>query len=129
MAKHIYAKLMAQYAQDAMESETPWINWEYSVGYSWFELNQHPKWALDVKYRRKPKTIVINGFTINAPLDKKPKEKTCVYCLDLTTSYFALPVPYSDEYYDVAFNNGVLFDNEKDAVAMAKAMLRIDPNT
>jgi hypothetical protein len=129
MAKHIHAESMMQYAQDALESETPWEKWEYTYNKIWKPLIQHPSWDLCVYYRRKPKTIVVNGFTINAPLDKKPKDHSIVFYPDLTTTYFAMLVPYSDEYYDVAFDNGILFDNANDATAMGKAMLGIDPHT
>lgn len=65
MAKHIHAELMVQYAQDALETETPWERWEYSKSYDdkWQELVNNPHFYLDVKYRRKQETlsISING--------------------------------------------------------------------
>jgi hypothetical protein len=129
MAKHIHAELMAQYAQDAMESETPWTNWEYSIGYPWFEATKHPTWDITANYRRKPKTIVINGFTVNAPLDKEPEFGTLYFFPVVTESDFYSSNTYNSPYDKSIYERGVIFNNKEDAIAMAKAMLRIDPNT
>lgn len=129
MPKHIHADLMMQYAQDAQESETPWENWEVIRSYNvWVTLRDHPFWTTDYKYRRKPKTVIINGFTVNAPMDKEP---------DYGAEYF-MPCLSAESLYDSSnytidwdkqnFERGLCFSNKEDAIAMAKSMLRIDPS-
>lgn len=134
MAKHIHADLMLQYAQDAQESETPWENWEYYRCNEdvWATLKTNPVWQEFRKYRRKPKTIVINGFTVNAPMDKEPGYEHVYFCVDINSSKY-----YESSYYKpelangwdkTQFLRGLCFSNKEDAIAMAKAILRLDPH-
>ena len=46
---------MAEYAQDAAETETPWERWEYTYtgDCSWKPCDGHPFWNIDALYRRK----------------------------------------------------------------------------
>ena len=67
--KHKHAELMAQYAQDALETDRPWERWEYfdEFNSSWEPLTMNPKWFTDFQYRRKPKVISINGIDVPEP--------------------------------------------------------------
>ncbi len=87
MGKHIHAELMLQYAQDAMETETPWERWECleKDDDEWSELGINPRFHPDVKYRRKPKTININGFEVPEPLREAPKDGTTYYPVYIPT--------------------------------------------
>jgi hypothetical protein len=55
--KHPHAELMAQYAQDAMETDKPWERWECidECSITWLSFRCHPSWENNFKYRRKPK--------------------------------------------------------------------------
>ena len=67
---HIHAAAMAEYAKDAVETDMPWERWEISLAESGDEyrsLRGHPEWAVTRKYRRKPKTILINGHEVPEP--------------------------------------------------------------
>ena len=57
--KHKHAELMAQYAQDAMETNKPWERWEikHSRTEEWRQCNNNPPWQVDMEYRRKPQKI------------------------------------------------------------------------
>lgn len=53
--KHPHAELMKQYAEDAMETDTPWERWEYSYeGEIWGEMYWNLQFTDGVAYRRKP---------------------------------------------------------------------------
>ncbi len=56
-----HAKLMLQYAQDAMVNEKPWELWEYlgPYGKHWKPLGTHPCWGEPSQYRRKPQFVQI----------------------------------------------------------------------
>ena len=78
---HIHAKLMAQYAEDAAETDTPWERWEYYLyldAVAWIDCNSHPDWAVTRKYRRKSKLILINGHEVPEP-HRVPLEIDDVY--------------------------------------------------
>ena len=67
---HIHAAAMAEYAKDAAETDMPWERWEVSMtesGDEYRNLFGHPDWAVTRKYRRKPKTILINGHEVPEP--------------------------------------------------------------
>jgi len=54
---HPHAKLMAEYAQDAAETDTPWERWELCIptfsNNAFHGLDDHPRWEPDRIYRRK----------------------------------------------------------------------------
>lgn len=56
MTKHIHAELMAQYAQDALETDMPWSRWETfnRTFNTWTPCVRSPEWNISSKYRRKP---------------------------------------------------------------------------
>lgn len=66
---HIHAAAMAEYAKDAMDTDKPWERWEFSLNNerSYTPLHKHPSWGADRKYRRKAKTILINGHEVPEP--------------------------------------------------------------
>ena len=65
MAKHIHAENMALYAQDAMETDTPWERWECNTGgvLGWVYMLHHPAWLTEARYRRKPKILSVTLAT------------------------------------------------------------------
>ena len=65
---HIHAAAMAEYAKDALETVKPWERWEFSCQKQEYKtLWDHPTWHEKNKYRRKPKTILINGHEVPEP--------------------------------------------------------------
>lgn len=81
---HIHAESMAQYAEDAKTSETPWELWQMkSVDGVWRGCEAHPVWVSSTVYRRKPKTHVVNGVEI-PDLRIDPKEGDRFYLVDPT---------------------------------------------
>ncbi len=78
MAAHIHAALMAEYAKDAAESETPWKNWEFRniCNDEWENMSCHPSWVETCKYRRKPKTIRIGDMEVPEPMKTAPEYGT-----------------------------------------------------
>ena len=65
---HIHAAAMAEYAKDAAETDMPWERWEFSMNSQDYKsLHKHPSWGGSNKYRRKPKTILINGHKVPEP--------------------------------------------------------------
>lgn len=69
MPAHIHAELMAQYAEDALTTNRPWELWEVMpVNSEWMPLYDNPSWNTATKYRRKQKTININGFEVPEPV-------------------------------------------------------------
>lgn len=80
MTAHVHAELMAQYAEDARETDKPWERWEYCIGSEWFQCREaHMHWSVEHQYRRKPRTININGYEVPEPMREAPDDGTWVW--------------------------------------------------
>ncbi len=72
MTGYIHAENMALFAKDASDMTEPWLRWDIKNGMGcWKSCTHMPTWARDSEYRRKPRTITINGFTIVAPIRRE----------------------------------------------------------
>jgi len=80
MNKH--ADLMIEYAKDWAETEVPWERWECNNGWGWSSLEAHPRWLYDVEYRRKRRTISINGIEVPEPVREPLEEGQHFYLVD-----------------------------------------------
>ena len=127
MTAHKHAALMLQYAQDALETETPWERWQFrpvgtenwlgcwcGVGFSW-----------RCEYRRKPRTLTYT-VTIPEPLRKAPEIGTEYWLAEPTSDIFTSCVEWEGDDCDRSWlKRGLCFATREDAIAAAKAMLPI----
>lgn len=86
MTAHKHAAAMMQYAEDAMESETPWERWEVLRGCAWYGMTDHPIWVAVFEYRRKPRTININGHEVPEPVRETLKRGEQYWVADPTSA-------------------------------------------
>ena len=86
--KHVHAGLMLEYAKEAMRSDTPWDAFEYLLGDRWVQCSDDVSWEKEIKYRKKPKTVNINGYEVPEPLRVQPADGTVCYYPD--TLYVAV---------------------------------------
>lgn len=122
--KHKHAELMLEYAQDAMQSETPWDNWEYSINdIDWFQMGGGASaWHPTFSYRRKKKTININGYEVSEPIAEYPMIGSSYYLV--STSYGVSCHKWSGGDTDVEWwENGLIHANKEDAELHLKALL------
>lgn len=83
---HKHAKEMMQYAEDAAECDEPWLLWQFNVGQGWIDCTRMSEFHKDHEYRRKPRTININGFEVPEPLKEMPSSGV-VWAVDLDEDY------------------------------------------
>jgi hypothetical protein len=80
---------MKLYALDAIETDKPWERWEQSSGTyrdsTWLPCSGHPTWHKKFIFKRKPKTININGFEVPEPV-REPLEYPQEFYLVSTTT-------------------------------------------
>ncbi|MDR2880862.1 MAG: hypothetical protein LBV29_03035 [Azoarcus sp.] len=76
---HPHAENMRLYAEDAAETDKPWIRWECGFISTWEDLTRHPQWDIACMYRRKPRTVLINGIEVPEPLREAPPVNDNVY--------------------------------------------------
>lgn len=88
MPAHPHAELMRLYYEDALTTDKPELLWEFSLnGIDWLSCTHGAPWEIHVKYRRKQKYILINGYEVPEPLRKAP--------LNGTNFYLALPTAHN----------------------------------
>ena len=76
MTAHKHAALMAQYAQDALETETPWERWQMRPEggtEGWRNCSGRLCFSERFEYRRKPRTLTYS-VTIPEPLREAPHD-------------------------------------------------------
>lgn len=124
---HPHAHLMALYAQDAAETDKPWLRWEYRLNdfQPWVPLNHNPHWSPSFGYRRKPKTIKVNGFDVPEPLNDV-EIGTQVYIASPGSLNLYVYLAFTVE-HNIYLNRKIIHATKEAAVAHAKAMLGIDP--
>jgi hypothetical protein len=125
--KHKHAENMLAYAQDAMETKKPWERWEWFNEYDqeWETLTLNPKWGLNAQYRRKPRTININGFEVPEPV-REPLEYGQEYYTPTIAGDLRVAVLFSwyDNDHDFRWlEKGIVHLTKEAAELHAKALL------
>ena len=126
---HPHAALMMQYAQDAAETDKPWWRWECRLddSHPWESINHNPGWSPGYSYRRKPKTIKVNGFDVPEPLKSLSGLSAYWYPDPFASAYCNMQWPGEGTFNSLAIERGLVHATKEAAVAHAKAMLGIDP--
>lgn len=125
-AGHPHAELMLEYAKDAATMVEPWKNWENKSKFNdtWFGCQFHPEWKAESKYRRKPKTVKINGIDVPKGLTEAPGYDTLVFMSTVTRAEGFFKGRWEDvPHYRAYLKSGIVHLTEENAVAMSKAML------
>ena len=122
---HPHAASMLLYAQDAAETDKPWEHWEFKVGVNGFnECLKHPEWREDFEYRRKPKTITVNGIEVPEPIRETPKVGEEFFLANAASFTLFNHYQWTNQKYDNEWlNKGLLHFTEEAAIAHAKALL------
>ena len=134
MTAHVHAALMLQYAQDAAETDKPWERWEGSddSGDSWQEFtdDERPVWDESWIYRRKPRTIKVNGFDVPDPMQTHPEKHAQFWIVDLTSEECTCSLVWRGDSFDMrALSRGLIHSTKEAAAKHAMAMCGIDPAT
>ena len=129
MTAHKHAALMMQYAQDAAETDKPWLRWEYnSPGHDdgWEPFTStHPSWMENMEYRRKPRTMTYT-VTIPEPMREAPKDGNEYYVpCQFAPALFGSFEWYNGDLDKLYLKRGLCFATKEDAIAAAKAMMPI----
>ena len=88
---------MIAYGQDAIETDKPWERWQFKNEYTgdWASLTDHPSWSDSTEYRRKPRTININGHDVPEPVRES---------LDKEDEYYTISVSSKDAIATYSWN-------------------------
>ena len=125
MTAHKHAALIAQYAQDAIETDEPWERWEVRSNSEslWRTGSSVICFHSSCEYRRKPRTMTYT-VTIPEPLRDAPEVDEKFYVADTTMEDLYNWYEWSNSSTEKRlFERGLCFATEEDAIAAAKAMM------
>lgn len=124
MPKCPHADLIMEYAKDCLGHEEPWRLWQKKMDGQWADVICHPQWAEGSEYRRKPRTVVINGIEVEAGASVAPLLESKYYFPDVHDPDLWGTDRWSGCPDDLArFSRGIIYSTTEDAAAMARAML------
>lgn len=126
---HKHAKQMMEYAQDAMETDRPWERWEMRYKESaWHQCQQYLCFDTSMDYRRKPRTILVNGYEVPEPVREAPKIGHGYYFASVNMRDFFGHLLWGEDNID-RFNleRGLVHHSREAAQAHGRAMCGIDP--
>ena len=127
---HVHAKLMAQYAEDAKTSKTPWELWEFlDRDDGWNTFRGTPGWYETTEYRRKPKTHTVHGVEI-PDLRVSPKYGEYYYLANpVSSSHYTVHKFVKDDTLGIWIERGLAYQHTEEgsqaAILHSKAMLGI----
>jgi hypothetical protein len=75
----IHHKEIYEYGLDALVHPSPWELWEWEFDNSRGCFAGHPTWETHIIFRRKPRTLNINGFDVPYPLEVEPKKGDLIW--------------------------------------------------
>ncbi len=130
--KHVHAELMALYAQDAMETDRPWEQWEFYSARSdkWLSCEEGIGFYPNIKYRRKPRTIKVNGFDVPEPVRDSLKVEDSYWVAEPTCERYTSQNRWVNDPMDkLWFSRGIIHSTKEAAAKHAMAMCGIDPAT
>ena len=113
-----HAELIMEYAKDCQEYERPWERWELRCAGSikWVDLESHPKWKPNTRYRRKPRTITIPQSELPEPMREEPVAGTPIYKLNPHTVSGIDCTRWQGGAYDLSLlRAGLIYHTEEDA--------------
>lgn len=121
---HPHAALMLLYAQDAAETDKPWEHWEFKSDTGFRRCLKHPEWNEHFEYRRKPKTITVNGIEVPEPSRETPKIGDRYYLAYPVSSSGFVEYFWTNEAQEKSWlEKGLLHLTKEAAIAHAIAMI------
>ena len=120
-----HAALIAEYCEDWKVTNEPWKDWQWlGVAEKWTDCKCHPEWVHNIKYRRKPKTININGFDVPMPISVKPEIGQKYFYPALGVEWLYCQCEWDDDEADnMLFNRDICHLDAESVIIHAKALL------
>lgn len=124
-AGHVHAAIMAEYAEVAKTNPEPWEEFEWCRGgKEWTSMFSGDAFMSYNQYRRKPRTININGFEVPIPLSGRQKIGSCYWMPVLGCEFAICKMEYRGQKHDADYvASGIAHSTKEAAELHAKALL------
>nr|DAR38900.1 MAG TPA: hypothetical protein [Caudoviricetes sp.] len=134
MNKHPHAELMKLYAEDAMVAVEPWKLWEFQLKDEavWYRLTNHPAWSHEAKYRRRAKTVNIDGVEFPVPIsiandDSVNRDYFTIYVTDSGVVVGRINRELMNvEKFNVLLKQGLIFEKRDDCERYVEALSELN---
>jgi len=125
MAGHVHASLMAEYAEVAKTNDKPWEEFEFKskVSGEWVKIPEFYSFDSGFEYRRKPRTININGFEVPEPLRVAPEVGETYFSVAMRSASAYEYMWLGDDTDLKEFKLGMVHKTREAAELHAKALL------
>jgi hypothetical protein len=127
MSGHPHAKLAQEYWKEAETNAEAWKSWEYQFldSKTWIQCTFEPLFMRNLRYRRIPRMININGHEVPEPLRVKPNFGDLYYFPELSMPSDACEnCDWEDDETDnERLIAGICHSTQEAAIAHAKALL------
>lgn len=126
-------KTPQQHAQEILPLVTAQANGEVLQMYvygKWSDCMEPIAFIDGCKYRVKPKTILVNGFEVPEPMREEPNQGEGYYYASISVGALYGFAAWTKHEADlIRLTRGICHTTKEAAIAHAKAMLGINPNT
>lgn len=127
-------KTAQQHAQEILPLVTAQANGEviqqYVETHGWLDCKEPTAFVNGCKYRIKPKTIMVNGFEVSEPMSEAPEVGSVCFVASINNPAFFYSIYWETiSCNKTALSRGLIHSTKSAAIAHAKAMLGIDPNS
>lgn len=103
---------------------------QYVETHGWLDCKEPTAFVDGCKYRVKPKTILVNGFEVPEPMREAPNDGVKYFFPNLSYNDYFWSHEWGNDGVDVRMlERGICHTTKEAAIAHAKAMLGINPNT
>ena len=124
--QHPHADSILLFAQQALDSKTPWAFWEFSLdsGKTWKPCLVCPQWNETALYRQKQQTMKIGDMVVRRSIDFKPKNGTTIFVATVASSLLYHKTQWTgSESNNELLKRGLVHLTQDGAIEHSKALI------
>lgn len=127
-SQHPHAESIMLFAQQALESQTPWLFWEFSHnnGKTWKPCEECPLWDENTLYRQRSPKIQVGDVMVNRPIDTPPEIGTTIFVADITSPFMCYRTQWTGTYSNSnteMLKRGLVHLTQESAIEHSKALI------
>lgn len=129
MSRHKHSGFIYEFSQDAQETHEPHLRWEFFDNNTWIGCDKNMQgWDESLLFRRKPETIIVNGFTIENGIEHPSVVNDHLFIANpISNDFYTENSRRCEERMTNTIKYRLIYRTKEAAIIRAKAMLGINP--
>lgn len=132
--QHPHAESIMLFAHQSLESQTPWVFWEFSYnnGKTWIPCGKCPSWGENILYRQRSPKIQVGDVMVNRPIDTPPEIGTTIFVTDITSPFMYYRTQWTGTYSNSnteMLKRGLVHLTQESAIEHSKALILLSGGT